>query len=92
MHQEIQSLARARWRIAIALSLAVFVLYFGFILAVAFARQAMAVEIVPGLTWGILWGAFVIVGAWMTTWVYVAWANRTFDRSLSMIAGREPRP
>jgi uncharacterized membrane protein (DUF485 family) len=92
MHQEIQSLARARWRIAIALSLAVFVLYFGFILAVAFARQAMAVEIVPGLTWGILWGAFVIVGAWMTTWVYVAWANRRFDRSLSMLAGREQRP
>jgi uncharacterized membrane protein (DUF485 family) len=89
MQDEIRSLARARWRIAIALSFAVFVLYFGFILAVAFAREAMATQVAIGLTCGILLGALVIVGAWLTTWIYVAWANRHFDARRSEIAGRQ---
>ena len=92
----IRSLAAARWRIAIALSAAVFLLYFSFILAVAFARETMAFEIVPGLSLGILAGALVILGAWVTTWIYVRWANDHFDRrraeigDSSFIPGRLP--
>lgn len=92
MQDEIRSLARARWRVAITLSLAVFCLYFGFILAVAFAREAMATEIVIGLTWGILLGALVIIGAWFTTWIYVSWANRHFDGRRSELASRQELP
>lgn len=76
----IRSLAAARWRVALALGAAVFALYFGFIFAVAFAREAMARELVPGLSLGILAGALVIAGAWATTWLYVRWANAHFDR------------
>ena len=83
MHDEIHLLARARWRVAIALSTAVFVLYFGFIFAVAFAKEAIATEVTPGLSVGILLGALVIVGAWLTTWIYVRWANKVFDPKLS---------
>lgn len=86
MNDDIRSLARARWRVAIALSLVVFALYFGFIFAVAFAKEAMAREIAPGLSLGILSGALVIIGAWITTWIYVAWANRRFDAKLSAIS------
>jgi uncharacterized membrane protein (DUF485 family) len=75
----LKSLSRARWRVAISLSLFVFVLYFGFIAAVAFAKEAMAHQIVPGLSVGILMGALVIAGAWLSTWVYVSWANTRFD-------------
>lgn len=75
----VKALARARWRIAIALSLTVFALYFGFIFAVAFAKDAMAVMLMPGLSVGMLSGALVIVGAWLTTWIYVRWANAHFD-------------
>jgi uncharacterized membrane protein (DUF485 family) len=82
MTDEIRSLARARWRIAIALSAVVFALYFGFIIAVAFAKEAMATELVPGLSVGILLGALVIIGAFLTTWIYVAWANARFDKRL----------
>lgn len=85
MSDDIRALARARWRVAIGLSAVVFVLYFGFILAVAFAKEAIAVQIIPGVSVGILAGAVVIVGAWITTWVYVAWANRHFDSSLKAI-------
>jgi uncharacterized membrane protein (DUF485 family) len=84
----VRELARARWRVALTLSAVVVVLYFGFILAVAFAKDAMAFEIVPGLSVGILIGALVIVGAWITTWIYVAWANAHFDRKLAALHGK----
>jgi uncharacterized membrane protein (DUF485 family) len=85
MSDDIRALARARWRIAIGLSAVVFVLYFGFILAVAFAKDAIATQVLPGVSVGILAGALVIVGAWLTTWVYVSWANRHFDAGLKAI-------
>ena len=85
MKEEIRALARARWRVALALSGVVFALYFGFIFAVAFAKEAMAVEIVPGLSLGILAGALVIACAWVTTWIYVSWANSHFDGRLSAL-------
>ena len=84
MTEDIRALARARWRMALALGAVVFALYFGFIFAVAFAKEAMATQIVPGLSLGILAGALVIVGAWLTTWIYVAWANSRFDASLAV--------
>ena len=75
----VKDLARARWRIAMALSLTVFALYFGFIFAVAFAKDTMATMVVAGLSIGMLSGALVIVAAWLTTWIYVRWANAHFD-------------
>jgi uncharacterized membrane protein (DUF485 family) len=44
----IQSLARARWRIALSLTGAMVVLYFGFILLIAYNRPLLAQQIVPG--------------------------------------------
>jgi uncharacterized membrane protein (DUF485 family) len=85
MSDDIRALARARWRIAIGLSAVVFALYFGFIFAVAFAKEAIATQIVPGVSVGIIAGALVIVGAWVTTWIYVAWANQHFDANLKAI-------
>jgi len=89
MTDNVRALARARWRVAIALSAVVFALYFGFILAVAFAKEAMAAEIVPGLSLGILLGALVIVGAWITTWIYTSWANNHFDAKLAALHRKE---
>lgn len=88
MADDVRALARARWRVAIALSAVVFALYFGFIFAVAFAKEAMAAELVPGLSLGILLGALVIVGAFLTTWIYVTWANSHFDAKLSALNGK----
>jgi uncharacterized membrane protein (DUF485 family) len=85
MNDDIRALARTRWRVAIGLSAVVFALYFGFIFAVAFAKEAIATQVFPGVSLGILAGALVIVGAWFTTWIYVAWANRHFDANLKAI-------
>lgn len=79
-----------RWRVAIALTLAVAAIYFGFILLIAYGKDVMARVLVPGLTVGILLGALVIVVSWLLTWVYVRWANKHYDAGLDALS-RESR-
>ena len=78
----IQDLARRRWRVAIALTLAMVAIYFGFILLVAFNKPLLGTLISPGLSLGVLFGALVIVLSWVLTWVYVRWANTHYDAGL----------
>lgn len=75
----LRDLARRRGAVATTLSLAVVVVYFGFLLLVAFAKPLMGVLLAPGLSVGIVLGAIVIVAAWLLTLVYVRWANTHFD-------------
>ena len=46
------ALAARRWRIAIALTMAVVVLYFGFILLIAYRTALMGSSVTPGLRRG----------------------------------------
>ena len=78
-------LAARRWRIAFALTLVVILIYFGFIALVAFDKPLLATPVTRGLTLGILLGALVIVASWLTTWIYVRWANRTYDVELERL-------
>jgi uncharacterized membrane protein (DUF485 family) len=75
-------LAAARGRVAGALTAAVVLVYFGFILLIAYAKPLLATPLRPGLSLGILLGALVIVVSWLLTWVYVRWANRRYDAAL----------
>lgn len=79
------ALHQRRWRIAIALTAVVAAVYFGFILLVAYAKPLMGRALVPGLSVGILLGALVIIAAWMTTWIYVRWANTHFDAEITRL-------
>jgi uncharacterized membrane protein (DUF485 family) len=82
---DLRRLDASRWRVAIALTTAMMVLYFGFILLVAFNKPLLAALIAPGLSVGILAGALVIVAAWVLMWVYVRWANRHYDVAVAEI-------
>jgi uncharacterized membrane protein (DUF485 family) len=75
---KIPELAAARWRIALTLSIVILVLYFGFILLIAYDKPFLATVLTPGLSWGILLGALLIVVSWLLTWFYVSWANKNF--------------
>jgi uncharacterized membrane protein (DUF485 family) len=75
----LRDLDRARWRVALSLTAAMVVLYFGFILLIAYGRAVLAIRLVPGLTLGILLGALVIVVSWILTWIYVRWAALHYD-------------
>jgi uncharacterized membrane protein (DUF485 family) len=84
-------LSRQRWRIAIALGAVMVVVYFGFVLLVAFDKALMAQLLLPGLSLGVLLGALVIVATWVVTWIYVRWANSHMDRRIGELRAAEPR-
>jgi uncharacterized membrane protein (DUF485 family) len=85
---DLRALDAARWRVAIALTAAMMVLYFGFILLVAFNKPLLTRLIAPGLSLGILLGALVIVAAWVLIWIYVRWANRHYDIAIEAMRRR----
>ena len=75
-----QELVRQRSGFAWTLSIAMLVIYFGFILLVAFAKPLLAAKIGGGVTSvGILIGLAVIVSAFVLTGIYVQRANSRFD-------------
>lgn len=80
--EPLETLAAARWRIAIALTAAMMAVYFAFILLVAFNKPLLSTRIVTGLSLGMLLGAMVIVAAWVLTWIYVRWANTHYDAAI----------
>lgn len=83
--EQIRALARARNKIAVALTILMMVIYFGFIVLIAFDKDFLARLIVPGLSVGILLGALVIVASWLLTWFYVRWANTHYDTALAAV-------
>jgi uncharacterized membrane protein (DUF485 family) len=78
----------ARRRIATILTVAMMVLYFGFILLIAYAKPLLTTPLAPGLSLGILLGALVIVAAWALIWIYVRWANRYYDTAIAAMRHR----
>ena len=84
-HADLRALDAARWRIATALTAMMMVLYFGFILLIAFNKPFLAQLVTPGLSIGMLSGALVIVAAWVLIWVYVRWANTHYDVAVEAI-------
>jgi uncharacterized membrane protein (DUF485 family) len=76
-----------RTRVVASLSAATMLVYFGFILLVAFAPARLGALLAPGLSLGIALGAGVILLAWLFTALYVTWANRRYDPELRALRG-----
>ena len=62
--------------LAFILSIIVLAMYCGFILLVAYDKPFLASTIAPGMSWGILLGALVIVFSWVLTLIYVVVSNK----------------
>jgi len=84
-HARLDALTAARWRIAIVLTIGMMVLYFGFILLVAYNKPLLGRLIVNGLSVGILLGALVILASWLLIYVYVRWANKHYDANVERL-------
>ena len=84
-HTSIEAVSAARWRVAISLTAAMMVAYFGFVLLVAFNKPLLGMILAPGVSLGMLLGVLVIVVAWALTWIYVRWANTHYDSSLDRL-------
>jgi len=76
-------LAARRSRVQYAASLAVAVLYFGFMALFSFDQPLLGRVLASGLTLSILLGFVVIVGACAVSLLYVAWLHRVHDRALN---------
>ena len=86
----LRALAARRRTVALALTGAMVVLYFGFILLIAYAKPLLATRVTGGLSLGILLGAVVIVASWLLTWAYVRWANTRYDDALRRLKETTP--
>lgn len=75
-------LVRTRGRFAWTLSAIVLVLFYGFVLLVAFKPALLGQPVVEGakLTVGVSMGLFMFAFFWVLTAVYVRRANGAFDR------------
>jgi uncharacterized membrane protein (DUF485 family) len=80
-----KALVRKRWSVSIVLTLLLFLLYYGYILVVAYGKPFLALKVGTHTTLGIIFGALTIVGSWLLTIAYVVWANTIYDREVNSI-------
>lgn len=78
---DFQELVRKRSTLGWILSIIMLVIYFGFILIIAFDKELLARPITPGgvTTIGIPVGIAIILSAFVLTAIYVARANSNYD-------------
>lgn len=82
---EFRRMVARRWEISIGLTVALFVIYYGYILLVAANKPFMAKKIGEVTTLGIPLGIAVIVLSWILTAVYVSWANNVYDKEVKRL-------
>lgn len=82
---EFRRMVARRWEISIALTVALFVIYYGYILLVAANKPFMAKKIGEVTTLGIPLGIAVIVLSWVLTAIYVMWANTVYDKEVKRL-------
>lgn len=76
---EFVELTRQRKSISLVLTLLEFVIYFGFILLVAFGQGFLARMFTQRVPMGIPIAVGAIFFSWVLTGIYIKWANDTYD-------------
>ncbi len=82
---EFKDLVSRKNRFSIKLTIITLVIYYGFILLVAFKRGLFSAKVVGDIPFGILLGITVIIACWVLTGVYVRWANNKYDAMVARI-------
>jgi uncharacterized membrane protein (DUF485 family) len=86
---QFHELVRRRSRLAWFLSLLMVLIYFSFVLVIAFNKELFGKSLFGGITTvGIPVGLGVIVSAFLLTGIYVIRANSTFDDMIKQIIER----
>ena len=85
-----QALHRRRGRFNWIMSIIMLVVFYGYILLIAFAPHLLAIRITPDsvVTWGIPIGFSVIIISLSLIGIYVVRANRDFDPAIEAIIER----
>jgi len=84
---EFQNLVKQRRRWALTLTAITLIIYFTFILTLAYAPEVFAHPIYEGsvISIGIPVGIGIIISAFVLTGIYVAKANKDFDATLNRL-------
>jgi uncharacterized membrane protein (DUF485 family) len=85
---EFRGVVRRRSWVSLALTVALFVVYYGYILLIATDKPLVASRIGEVTTLGIPLGIGVIVLSWALTAGYVVWANRSYDPEVARLRER----
>lgn len=80
-----KALMRKRWGVSIILTALLFLIYYGYIMVVAFGKGYLAEKVGVYTNNGIILGVLVIVLSWALTGVYVIWANNYYDKEVDAI-------
>ena len=80
---DFKALVAKRWSVSVALTIALFVVYYGYILLIGYKKDFLGTRLDAtaefGTTIGIPLGVAVIVLSWVLTVIYVIWANNSYD-------------
>jgi uncharacterized membrane protein (DUF485 family) len=78
--EKFKKLVATRWTVSFILTFLLFVVYYGYILLIAYNKEFLAEKVGVYTNYGILLGVLVIVLAWVLTFIYVIWANFSYDK------------
>lgn len=84
---EYRELTRQKSRISGILTMLTLLIYFGFIMLLAFAPDLLAPRL-GSATRGIPFGIAIIVLSWIFTGIYVRWANGRYDAMVAAIRAK----
>ncbi len=77
-----KDLVSKRLKFSLSLTVIMLVVYFGFILVIAFYKELLAIKIGEHLTLGMPIGIGIILFAWILTGIYIRWANKSYDKKV----------
>lgn len=77
--QQLAALGRRRMILSAVLTATMMIVYFGFMMLVAYQKAWFGSLLAPGLSVGIVLGVGVIVAVWVLTYIYAQWSNSVYD-------------
>ncbi len=80
--EKFKKLVRKRLRVSLSLTAIMLVVYFGFMLTIAFYKELLAFKIAEHISIGLPIGIGIIIFAWLLTGIYTRWANQSYDKSV----------
>lgn len=89
-HEILQSpafkkLVKNRWNISLSFTFIMLFVYIGFLLVVAYNKDALKMPLGESINLAIVVGLGIIIFSWLITGVYVYWANNYYDASVEEI-------
>lgn len=80
--EKFKILVKKRLTVSLSLTAIMLLVYFGFMLTIAFYKDLLAIKIGEHITLGLPIGIGVIVFAWLLTGFYTRWANNKYDKAV----------